>query len=86
MKFHTDRQDVRNVSVMVGKGVYRNDWLTISGKDRYDAAHASRYEQNLVNLIKSLRKDFDAPNAPFVLGMLGQTAKDNKAGNDGLIF
>jgi hypothetical protein len=26
------RQDVRNVSVMVGKGVYRNDWLTISGK------------------------------------------------------
>ena len=28
----TTRQDVRNVSVMVGKGVYRNDWLTISGK------------------------------------------------------
>ena len=27
----TDRQDVRNVSVMVVKGVYRNDWLTISG-------------------------------------------------------
>jgi hypothetical protein len=27
----TTRQDVRNVSVMVGKGVYRNDWLTISG-------------------------------------------------------
>ena len=25
------RKDVRNVSVMVGKGVYRNDWLTISG-------------------------------------------------------
>ncbi len=39
-----------------------------------------------MNLIKSLRKDFDAPNAPFVLGTLGQTAKDNKAGNDGLIF
>ncbi len=27
----TTRQDVRNVSVMVGKGVYRNDWMTISG-------------------------------------------------------
>lgn len=26
------RQDVRNVSTIVGKGVYRNDWLTISGK------------------------------------------------------
>ena len=55
-------------------------------KDRYDVAHASRYEQNLVNLIKALRKDFDAPSAPFVLGTLGQTAKDNKVGNDGLIF
>lgn len=29
--------------------------------------HASRYEQNLVALIKALRKDFDAPKAPFVL-------------------
>lgn len=29
----TTRKDVRNVSVMVGrKGVYRNDWLTVSGK------------------------------------------------------
>ena len=26
------RQDVRNVSVMVGKGVYRNEWLTVEGK------------------------------------------------------
>jgi len=31
--------------------------------------YASRYEQNLVNLIKSLRKDFNAPNAPFVLAV-----------------
>ncbi len=29
----TTRKDVRNVSVMVGrKGVYRNDWMTVSGK------------------------------------------------------
>jgi len=28
------RQDVRNVSVMVGKGVYRNEWLTVEGKDK----------------------------------------------------
>ena len=31
------------------------------------AALAGRYEQNLVRLIKSLRKDFDSPNAKFVL-------------------
>lgn len=34
-------------------------------------AHASRYEQNLVHLIKTLRKEFDAPEAPFVLGTIG---------------
>ncbi|MFM2197496.1 MAG: hypothetical protein RLZZ505_928 [Verrucomicrobiota bacterium] len=55
-------------------------------KDRYDAAHASRYEKNLVALIKSLRKDFNAPDAPFVCATLGQTAMDGKTGNDGLIF
>ena len=33
--------------------------------------HASRYEQNLVHLIKTLRKEFDAPNAPFVVATIG---------------
>lgn len=37
------------------------------GHKDQNAVHASRYEQNLVNLIKSLRKDFDSPNAKFVL-------------------
>ncbi|HUU91645.1 MAG TPA: sialate O-acetylesterase, partial [Phycisphaerae bacterium] len=36
-------------------------------KDRYNAAHASRYEQNLVHFIKTLRKDFNAPEAKFVV-------------------
>jgi hypothetical protein len=36
-------------------------------KDTGSAAHASKYEENLVRLIKSLRKDFDAPHAKFVL-------------------
>ena len=54
-------------------------------KDRYNAAHASRYEQNLVHLIKQLRKDFDAPNAKFVCATLGQTEK-GAAGNEGLIL
>jgi hypothetical protein len=36
-------------------------------KDTGSGVHASRYEQNLVQLIKALRKDFDAPDAPFVV-------------------
>lgn len=32
---------------------------------------ASRYEQNLVQLIKTLRKEFKAPNAPFVIATIG---------------
>ena len=37
------------------------------GHKDQNAAHAAKYEENLVRLIKSLRKDFDAPNAKFVL-------------------
>lgn len=38
-------------------------------------ALSSRYEQNLVAIIKSLRKDFDAPNAKFVIATLGEAVK-----------
>ncbi len=38
-------------------------------KDTGSELTAARYEQNLVNLIKSLRKDFSAPNAPFVVAV-----------------
>ena len=44
-------------------------------KDRDNAAHAGHYEENLVRFIKQLRKDFDAPNAKFVLATLGETEK-----------
>jgi hypothetical protein len=54
-------------------------------RDRYKAGHASRYEKNLVQLIKQLRKDFDAPNANFVCATLGQTKKD-AGGNEGMIL
>lgn len=54
-------------------------------KDRYNPVHAARYEQNLVRLIKQLRKDFNAPNAKFVLATLGQTKKGD-GGNDGKIL
>ena len=54
-------------------------------KDRYDAAHAAHYEQNLVQLIGQLRKEFNAPNAKFVCATLGQTTIGT-TGNDGLIL
>jgi hypothetical protein len=40
------------------------------GHKDQNAAHASRYEQNLVHFIKTLRKDFDAPEAKFVLATI----------------
>jgi hypothetical protein len=57
-------------------------------RDCGSEALSSRYEQNLVAIIKSLRKDFDAPNAKFVMATLGEakkglggnTEKDGKSG------
>ena len=46
-------------------------------KDNGNKAHQERYEQNLVAFIKSLRKDFNAPNAKFVLATLGEAKKDS---------
>ena len=54
-------------------------------KDRYNPAHANRYEQNLVQFIKQLRKDFNAPKAKFVCATLGQTKKGAE-GNEGKIL
>ena len=44
-------------------------------RDSRSAALSSRYEKNLVHLIKTLRKDFHAPGAKFVCASLGQTKK-----------
>jgi hypothetical protein len=54
-------------------------------KDRYNKAHAALYEQNLVNLAKALRKDFNAPNAAFVTASLGQT-EEGATSTDGQIL
>jgi len=51
-------------------------------KDRYNAGHSQKYEQNLVNLIKQLRQEFDAPRAKFVCATLGQTNKDDASGTE----
>jgi hypothetical protein len=54
-------------------------------KDCGNAGHASRYEKNLVHFIKQLRKDFDAPDAKFVLATLGESKKGS-GGNGGMVL
>ncbi len=51
-------------------------------KDRYNEAHAVQYEKNLVHLIKTLRREFDAPKAKFVIATLGQTEKSTAKGTE----
>lgn len=48
------------------------------GHKDQNPVHANHYEQNLVNLIQSLRKDFNAPKAPFVLATIGFNGWDLK--------
>jgi len=50
-------------------------------RDSRSEALSSHYETNLVQLIKQLRKDFNAPRANFVCASLGQTKKDD-VGNE----
>jgi len=54
-------------------------------KDMRDPGYYTKYEYNLVNLIKQLRKEFNAPNAKFVTASLGQTAMGS-TGGDGQIL
>jgi len=54
-------------------------------KDMRDPAYYTRYEFNLVNLIKQLRTEFNAPNAKFVTASLGQSVKGSTSG-DGQIL
>ncbi len=54
-------------------------------KDCGNADWANRYEQNLVQFIKALRKDFECPDAKFVLGTLGEATK-GMGGNGGKVL
>jgi len=54
-----------------GQGYEIAGFVWWQGHKDGNPAHASRYEQNLVHLIKTLRKEFDAPKAPLVLGTIG---------------
>ena len=54
-------------------------------KDAGDEGLSAHYEENLVNLIKALRKEFDAPKAPFVMATLGEATK-GITGNQGKVL
>jgi hypothetical protein len=54
-------------------------------KDAGNPGHAARYEKNLAHFIKTVRKEFNAPNAKFVLGTMGESAKGS-GGNGGEIL
>ena len=54
-------------------------------KDAGNPVHAAHYEENLVNFIDALRKDFNAPNAKFVLGTMGESVKGS-GGNGGQVL
>ena len=49
------------------------------GHKDQNSAHASRYEQNLVRLIKTLRKEFEVPSAPMVLATIAFDGWDLKS-------
>ena len=77
-QYDTDTGDAKNVLKNLAKYYpdYKGQGYEVAGfvfwqghKDQ-NAAHASRYEQNLVHFIKTLRKEFDAPNAKFVLATI----------------
>jgi alpha-galactosidase len=50
-----------------GQGYEIAGFVWWQGHKDQNAVHAARYEQNLKRLISTLRKDYDAPNAKFVL-------------------
>jgi alpha-galactosidase len=53
-----------------GQGYEIAGFVFWQGHKDQNPAHASRYEQNLVHFIKTLRKDFNAPDAKFVLATI----------------
>ena len=54
-----------------GQGYEVAGFVWWQGHKDGNPAHASRYEQNLVSLIKAWRAEFKAPKAPFVIATIG---------------
>jgi len=82
LQYDADTADAKKVLAELGKYYPGATKYEVAGfffwqgeKDLGNPVHASRYEQNLVRFIKALRKDFNAPNAKFVLATLGEATK-----------
>ena len=82
MQYDGDTARAKNVLKELGKYYPGATEYKVAGffwwqgdRDSRSAALSSRYEKNLVHLIKTLRNDFDAPDAKFVCASLGQTKK-----------
>jgi hypothetical protein len=61
-----------------GQGYKIAGFVWWQGHKDQNAVHAARYEQNLKRLISSLRKDYNAPNAKFVLATgCGNPGREN---------
>ena len=69
--------DSKKLSPVLSGFVWFQGW-----NDMVDEKKVAEYEENLVNLIKDVRKDLDSPDLPFVVGELGvggpEEAKKNK--------
>ncbi|MGC8552936.1 MAG: sialate O-acetylesterase [Phycisphaerae bacterium] len=55
-------------------------------KDLGDIGLATHYEKNLAAFIHAVRKAFNAPKAPFVLGTLGEAVKGHAKGTEALVL
>ncbi len=61
-----------------GQGYEIAGFVWWQGNKDQNAVHAARYEENLARLIPTLRKDYDAPNAKFVLATgCGNTGRES---------
>ena len=91
-QYDDDTADAKKVLADLGKHYPDATKYEVAGfffwqgeKDGGNPVHSSHYEQNLVRFIKQLRKDFDAPNAKFVLATLGEATKGS-GGNGGKVL
>jgi len=91
-QYDDDTADAKKVLADLGKHYPGATKYEVAGfffwqgeKDGGNPVHSAHYEQNLVRFINQLRKDFNAPNAKFVLATLGEAVKGSK-GNGGMVL
>lgn len=71
-----------NFSMWEGRGYEIAGFVWWQGhKDSGDPVHRANYQKNLTQLIKTLRSEFEAPRAPFVVGTVGFGGFDGMSDN-----